>query len=123
MKLSRKLTIFIGISVVLVVLAAITIPATTTDGTRNYTGIKLEAARNALQFDQSEYSPALFSSRTKAHVDNVVPTPQGKDSQGKALRCTDDLSSVQYYSVIIRRVGLFGTTYGRRVYNLCKIAG
>src|SRR5438874_777008 len=98
--LPRKLPLLLGVLIVLVAtgVVAIAIPANTTDGTEKYSGVKLGAARNALAFDQGQYSPALFTSSTKAHVDNVEPSSQGQDSQGKPLRCTDDPNRIQYYS-------------------------
>lgn len=125
MKLSRKLIIFTTIIVVLVItgLVGVVIQSKTTYGTENYSGVKMAAAQNALQFDQSNYGPALFAGQTKAHVASVAPSRQGIDSQGKPLRCTDDPNDIHYYSVTVRRVWLFGLTYGLRVYKVCNTAG
>jgi hypothetical protein len=97
--------------------------AMTSDGTENYSGVKLKAAQNVLDFDRGSYSPALFSSLTKAHIDSVAPSVQGKDSQGNPLRCTDDPNLIQYYSVTVRRIWIFGTTYAKTEYRVCNTAG
>jgi hypothetical protein len=57
-----------------------------TDGTGAYSGVKLDAAKNALDADRGSYSPAIGSSVTAQHVDSVEPSPQGTDRQGNRLR-------------------------------------
>jgi len=109
--------------VLAVILIGIGIPTLTPDGTANFTGVKHDAALNVLEFDRGMYSPGLVGLVTRAHVDNVEPSPQGKDAQGHPLRCTDDPNEIQYYSVAIRRIGIFGATYIKRTYKVCNTAG
>jgi hypothetical protein len=108
----RKSTIIIATLAVLALICALAVGpmVLSTDGTEQYTGVKLEAAKNVLAFDRGSYSPALFSSMTRQHVENVTESAQGKDNQGNPLRCTDDPNTMQYYSVTVRRIWLFGTT-------------
>ena len=51
------------------------------------------------------------------------PHLKAKGGDGKPLRCTDDPNNANYYTVKVRRVWLFGYTYGIREYNLCKVYG
>ena len=127
MKLSRK-RIIIGIALLLVLAISLVLYAATTkldattDGTENYTGVKLEAARHALDFDQSVYSPDVFMPFTKAHVDKVEPT-KNEDRKGSDLQCNAGPDDTEYYSVTVRRIWLFGTTIDQRTYKMCNIAG
>jgi hypothetical protein len=90
----------------------------TPDGTADYSGVKLEAARNVIDFTRDDLN-TLFTPQ----VVDVFPTPQGTDGQGKPLRCTDNPNKIQYYSVTIRMVTLFGMTYSDGTYNVCNTAG
>ena len=111
---------FAGFVVALVALFTIglAIQRHTPDGTADYSGVKLEAARNVIDFTRDDLNN-LFT----AQVVNVFPTPQGTGGQGKPLRCTDDPNEIQYYSVTIRMVTLFGITYEESTYNVCNTAG
>lgn len=94
----------------------------TPDGTKGYTGVKLEAAQTALEHDQDAYGPAFGINVTKQQVEKVFPTPKGKDSRGRNLQCTQDAGTIWYYSVTVKRVSLFGITYGTKTYILCNAA-
>lgn len=120
---------------ILIIIASITIVATgvtivltrgfsdlanTPDGTQGLTGVKVEAAKWALEFDKSEYSPAVFSDVAMPHVEAISKTVP-KQGDYATRRCSDNPNDLGYYSVTIRRVFLFGTTYAKTTYNMCNL--
>src|SRR6266511_2772095 len=110
--------LMLGVILLVAIVGAVgmAVIANMTDGTEKYSGVKLEAARNVLAFDRGMGHP--FRSFTKVHVDIVEPSPQGLDQQGKPLRCTDDPNEIQYYSVTIRHVWIYGLTYRKTEYRV-----
>lgn len=97
--------------------------AATPDGAKDYTGVKLEVARKALEWDASAYSPDATVHFTKQHITKVEPTPAdilkypGLDCSGVG---PDD---PHYYSVTIQRVWLFGLVYKEQSYKMCNLLG
>ena len=125
-KSRRPLIIIIASLIVLAVIIwiGIAIPAAVTTGEENYTGAKLEAVKAALDNDLNSYSPALFHHDAKQHVESVVPLTEFKGKPTSTnLKCPTDTNNKDSYVVTIRRVWLFGSTYGIRDYNLCEING
>jgi len=121
----RRLTplhVLVGL-VILVIIAALGPMMIASNGAENYTGVKHEAALNVLAADRSAYSPGFAGITTRPHVDKIEPSPQGRDRFGNLLRCTDNPEDIQYYSVTLRRIGLFGTTYLKSTYDVCNTAG
>jgi hypothetical protein len=98
----------------------VAVPATMTDGTENYTGVKLEAAQKALEFDRGIETMSL-QRFGKARVEAVEPTAQGKDMQGGALRCTDDPTDARYYSVTVNHALFFGISYDKTELRGCNL--
>lgn len=123
-KTVRTIIILIGSLIVLTVLTivAFAIPASVTTGEEKYTGAQLAAVQYALDIDQGAYSPAAFHGATKQHIESVVPITDFKDTDSDLVsKCTTDPDNKDYYVVTIRRVWLFGSTYGIRDYNNCDI--
>ncbi|MBW4061035.1 hypothetical protein HJC99_00475 [Candidatus Saccharibacteria bacterium] len=115
-----KITAIITATVILIVgIGLIAIRATPTNENA-FTGVKFDAAQQALTYDKSAYSPDIVSSYTKQQVVSVVPSV-GNNAKGVGV-CSTNPGEVAYYTVTVKRIFLFGTTYATKSYNMCNLA-
>ena len=96
--------------IIMIIGIGITIMLLAPDGTANYSGVKLEAARSALAASNSADGLDKLGS-----VSQVLSIQKDEDD------CTNDREDKRYYSVTVRRVWLFGTTLIRATYSICRI--
>ncbi len=114
MKKHKKLIITISILAVIVIVAFIaTLPLYTTNSNLDkYDGVKKEAALRALDH-QYDYPPNSAPRFLPPQIEEVMPNT--------TRPCSSDPTSVYYYAVTIKRVGLFGTAYGTSTYLICNM--
>lgn len=100
-------------AIIFLIIAAFAIPLSMPNGVEKFSGVKREAAIEALEFNR-----ALRKQWLNAVVENVYHNP---DSAGPCTSPRDDPNRVGYYNITIRNVTLFGFTYSVVDYRGCVI--
>jgi hypothetical protein len=111
--------IIVGALIVMGALVAVgfAIPANTSNGLENYDGVKLEAARNVLNFaDRSNTGWPEFLIASRLRVES-----QPNDKCGDS-RDSDNTNDIHHYSVTIAAVWLFRMKHTMD-YPVCRTAG